>query len=204
MNKDIELSSLPSHQLDVEKGRILLTPTNKYVKRKLLALMTFEIMISLYLYMNYDSFLQLNPLLAPSLLGALTAALAQTFNQFVKNTYALNKIVKFIVWGVINGCFTEMWINIVMSIDNFFLRILVDQSIGGPGFQLIFSVLNSLWDSGTLNRGTFNAFFKSLKYSYCYWPFVSVLLFGFLPKDTIFPCNCAAALVWNVILSRLA
>lgn len=204
MDKDIELSSLPTHQVDIEKGRILLSSTNKYVTRKLMIIMIIEIFISVYIYINYDSLLDINLLLAPSLLGALTAALAQTFNQFVKNTYSFEKIIKFIVWGIINGLLTAMWIDIIMSIDDFYLRVFIDQSIGAPGFQLIFTILNSLWDNGSLNKSTINAFFKSLKYSYCYWPFVSILVFGFLPLDIIFPCNCAAALIWNIILSRLA
>lgn len=204
MNKDIELSALPSHQTDVEKGNFVLKPNNKAISRKLGILMILDVILLVYTYLNYEILLTINPLLAPTVLGALTAALAQIFNQFIRNTYTLNKIFKFIIWGSLNGCFTAIWIDYIVSIDNFILRILVDQSVGAPGFQIMFSILNSLWDYGALSRSTVTAFLKSLKYSYCFWPFVSMLVFGFLPKDAIFPCNCAAALLWNIILSRLA
>ena len=39
-------------------------------------------------------------------------------------------------------------------------------------FQLIFNILNALWDQGEVfSSATRIAFFKSLKYSYCFWPF---------------------------------
>ena len=86
------------------------------------------------------------------------------------------------VWGFINGYFTSAWISILVTrVDNLFYRILLDQSCGTPMFQLIFNILNALWDQGEVfSSATRIAFFKSLKYSYCFWPFFrSFCLYSF-------------------------
>ncbi|KAK6458221.1 uncharacterized protein RJT20DRAFT_126187 [Scheffersomyces xylosifermentans] len=175
------------------------------VRRQLITALLLETIISLTIYFNYDSLCLVSPVLGPSLLGSSTAALAQSLNQYSRMKFSLSRLIKFIVWGSINGYFTVIWIDIlIMRVDNLAYRVIIDQTVGAPVFQLIFSILSSLWDHGELSVNTRNSYFKSLKYSYCFWPFFSVCSFVFIPKVMMFPANCLANLIWNLILSKLS
>ncbi|CAN3366199.1 hypothetical protein DICA4_E32000 [Diutina catenulata] len=182
------------------------TPKVKVSRSKTLLLMLVEAMALAAFYTNYDLIkLQIHPLAAPVLLGSATAALAQTFNQYTKSQLSYSRLSKFLVWGAINGMFTALWIDLVVrSTDNVVYRVLFDQLVGAPCFQLLFNVLNSLWEHGEITSTTRLSFFKSLRYSYCFWPFFSILGFGFLDPEFMFPANCLGTLLWNVILSKLA
>lgn len=211
---DIELSDLKKKDFypDLEKSAPVLDDTNKTLhpapislKRKLIVCLIIETIISLIIYYNYDTLVNIHQLLGPSLLGASTAALAQSINQFSKKKFDFNKICKFIVWGTINGLFTVLWVDMLITrFENLVYRILVDQAIGAPIFQMVFSILNSLWDNGELTASVRVKYIKSLKYSYCYWPFFSIGLFSFIPKTMMFPANCLANLFWNIVLSKLS
>lgn len=215
---DIELTNL-HHNHDLEKSSTSIEipnsntesayppiyPLPKPLQRKLISYIIIEALISLIIYYNYFKIeISTHHLIAPTILGASTAALAQSINQYSKRNFSLNRIFKFVVWGCINGCFTVLWIDmLIYQVDGLTYRIVVDQFIGAPTFQLIFSILNCLWDYGELNYTLKNSYLKSLKFSYCYWPFFSICSFMFIPQSMIFPANCLANLIWNLILSKL-
>lgn len=183
-----------------------LHPSSKHILKRLYFALIIQTIISCSIYYQYQKISEINQMLAPTLLGCFSGGLAQSINQFSRKKFKFNKIIEFMIWGSINGYFTVSWINLLMQrFENIVYRILVDQAIGAPTFQLIFNILNALWDHGEVfTKATRNAYFKSLKYSYCYWPFFSVFLFVFIPQSMMFPCNCLANLIWNLILSRLA
>lgn len=179
-------------------------PTPKTVKRRLILNLVLESISSIIIYVKYQSILNYHRLLAPSLLGGFTAMLAQSINQFSKQKLNNNRILKFFTWGTINGCFTVLWYDfLIMKFDNLGFRILIDQIIGAPIFQLAFNILSSLWDHGEITSNTRSMYIKSLKYSYCFWPFFSILSFGFIPNSLMFPANCLANLFWSLVLSKL-
>lgn len=177
----------------------------KPLKRRLVVNLLVETALCMAIYLTYDRIAQIHPLVAPLLLGASSAALAQSINQYSKKKHSMNKIAKFVVWGALNGCFTVLWIDVlILQFDSLVHRIVVDQLVGAPMFQMIFNVLNSLWDTGEITAATRASYWKLLKWSYCFWPFFSVCLFAFIPQVMIFPANCLANLVWNLVLSKLA
>lgn len=181
-----------------------LYPTPKYIARRLLLNLLVETGLSLMVYYKYNFLLDYHRLLAPALLGATTAMMAQSINQLFRRKLSYTKIFKFLVWGIINGSFTVLWFDLLMAkFDSITYRILVDQMIGAPFFQLVFNILNSLWDHGEITANTRAAYVKSLKYSYCFWPFFSILGFIFIPNSLLFPSNCLANLLWSLILARL-
>lgn len=196
---------------DLEKSSLLILDDSKYqnstinlIRRKVALYIILEGFTTLFIYYYYSLLLEIHPLFAPTLLGSSTAALAQTINQYAKVKFSLDKICKFLVWGGINGCFTDLWINLLLSnFDNLFYRIILDQLLGAPTFQLIFNILSTLWDHGEVVPSTRATYFKSLKYSYCFWPFFSICEFTLVPENMMFPLNCLATLLWNVILSKL-
>lgn len=197
---DLEKSTLTT----VDSASSYIYPPVLGVNRKLVLSLLVETVVSLAIYYNYDQIGKFQPFLAPALLGASTGALAQSINQYSKKKFSLNRICKFIVWGSINGLFTVLWIDMLISrFDNLFYRIIVDQMVGAPSFQLVFNILNSLWDHGEVSNSTRLAYFKSLKYSYFFWPFFSIASFIFIPKALMFPSNCLANLIWGIILSKM-
>ncbi|EGW30399.1 uncharacterized protein SPAPADRAFT_57190 [Spathaspora passalidarum NRRL Y-27907] len=201
---DLEKSSLSP--ISSASSSSHLHPAPKRVYQKLISALIIETIISCAIYINYDTIGAYHPMLAGLLLGCSSGALAQSMNQYAKKKFTLQKILKFMLWGSINGYFTVGWINILITrIDNSAYRIIIDQLVGAPMFQLIFNMLNSIWDHGEMfSISTRLAYVKSLKYSYCFWPFFSILEFMFIPQALMFPCNCLANLLWNLILCRLA
>ena len=173
--------------------------------KKLTSILLCEITISLFIYYYYPSLENLHGLVAPCLLGASTAALAQSINQYSKKKFNQNKIYKFILWGLINGICTVLWTRVITDyFQELTHRVLIDQLIGSPVFQLVFNILNSLWNEGTINKSTRITFLKAMKYSYFFWPFFSIVLFVFIPAEMLFPATCLANLMWNIILSKLS
>ncbi|KAL6454124.1 hypothetical protein SBY92_003583 [Candida maltosa Xu316] len=192
--------------MNIESKNYHLHPASSHILRKLVLALIIEGTISCTVYYNYGKIASIHPMLAPTLLGCFSGALAQSTNQYFKKIFTLNKIFKFMVWGSINGYFTSAWISILVTqIDNKLYRILIDQTFGAVMFQLIFNILNSLWDQGEIfSSQTRVSFFRSLKYSYYFWPFFSILSFMFIPESMMFPSNCLANLIWNLILSKIA
>lgn len=181
-----------------------LYPVPKYTRRTLVNNLIIEAIISGIIYYYYDWILIKHRLLAPALLGSATATLAQSINQFAKKKLNYSRIFKFLVWGCINGSFTILWIDFLTTkTDSLYYRILWDQLIGVPCFQLVFNVLNTLWDTGEISQNAKALYVKSLKYSYCFWPFVSIVSFAFVPEPLIFPWNCLANLFWSMILTKV-
>jgi hypothetical protein len=179
-------------------------PAARYVWRKLLVALVFETIISSVVYYEYDKLLAVHALFAPALLGSATASLAQSMNQYSRRKFSLNKIYKFLLWGTINGILTNLWIDMLFAqIQSLHYRILIDQAIGAPSFQIIYNILSALWESGDLSNLMLPVHMRSLKYSYCFWPFFSTIAFVYLPKKAFFPANCLANLIWNLVLSKL-
>lgn len=207
MPESIELSDLknkPFFEYDKPEGSARLSPA---ARRKIWCHLLLEIVASVVFYSTYGRLILVYPYLGPTLLGASTAALAQSLNQLHKGRPSTSRLFKFIIWGCINGCLTALWIdNLVARVESVFYRIIIDQLIGAPFFQLTFHLLGKLWDvaePGQPSHGI-GAFFTALTLSYCYWPFVSIAMFVFIPPLYMFLSNCIANLIWNVILSRIS
>lgn len=168
-------------------------------------LVFIELCAAVEIYYTYFSLSTTYPLLAPTLLGAVLAALAQSISQILTRKHAPNKICKFLLWGTINGGLTAMWIGmLVANVEHVAFQIIIDQTVGNPMFQFIFALLNSLWERDPLFSGSSRStFFKSLRYSLCYWPFVSAITFLVVPPRYMFLMNCIATFVWNIVLCKL-
>lgn len=199
MPGSIELSDLgnkPFFELDLAKYH---RPSRAYVY------VAVEVVATLALYWSYDYLISVHRQLGPACLGAATAALAQSLNQLWKYKFSDSRLLKFVVWGLINGYFTALWLDVlVVQIPSSMVRIVLDQLVGAPLFQLTFTILSSMWDGDLMPAPQIRAtFVRLLRYSYCFWPFVSMALFTVVPQDRMVMFNCVANFLWNVILSRL-
>lgn len=163
--------------------------------------------VLIYLVVSYDELKSVGGELAMSvLIGLLLLVLAQLINQFYRRMYSMLQIAKFFVWGCINGVLTSLWIDMLFfQCPNTVSRVLVDQLIGLPMFQLTFLVMNAIWDNNSDIKTYLKInYVRSLKLSYLIWPCFSIISFSILPAHLIFPCNCLVNLGWNVVLSFIA
>lgn len=191
----LDLKNKPFH--DLEKPKLAQVASRAYLY------LAVQLVSIVAVYVNYAYLQEWHPLLAPTLLGASSAGLAQSISQCYKNIASEGKLFKFLVWGLINGCFTELWIDMLMArVTNVVSRVVIDQTIGASCFQLAFSLLSAAWDldSTTSPRTTY---LRSMRLSYCYWPFVSAAIFTLAPEQRMVMCSCLANFVWNLILTRL-
>lgn len=149
-------------------------------------------------------------LLAPVLLGLVLAALAQLISQtFMARPTKLVplRLAKFAVWGAINAAITTLYLAALQQLslaENDLMCVVVDQLLMSPISQMLFVVWHSVWDDLPLGPLMRTHYPRSMMYSYSFWPFVSVFCFFILPDAMVFPVNCFANVVWNVILSMLA
>lgn len=141
------------------------------------------------------------------IIGALCSVLAQLFNQIYKRRINITNVIKFFTWGCINGVLTSLWIDVlVLHFQDIVIRVMVDQIIGAPIFQLFFISLMTFWwdseDAESKSSSNFKRnYFRALKLSYLIWPTFSIMSFALLPAELIFPCNCLVNLIWNIVLS---
>lgn len=154
---------------------------------------------------EYEGILKNYPNLGPTLLGSISAVLAQSITQVVKRKHSPNRLVKFVCWGALNGLFSTIWIDsLINHTDSVVLQVAIDQSIGAPLFQLLFTLLSMVWDSDSASGpGPRAVYFKSLRYSFCFWPFMSIAMFCLVPDNMMFFFNCFVNFVWNLILCKV-
>ncbi|WPK27088.1 hypothetical protein PUMCH_004461 [Australozyma saopauloensis] len=199
MSHDLEdLRNKPfSGHLEKQYGKTL--PLIAYV------ILVIELVAGAQVLYHYEGILKAYPNLGPTLLGAISAVLAQSITQMFKKKHSNNKLFKFICWGALNGMVSTIWIDfLVNSMDSVVLQVALDQSIGAPFFQLLFTLLSMAWDNETASGPSPKAvYFKSLRYSFCFWPFMSVAMFCFVPDNMMFFFNCFVNFVWNMILCKL-
>lgn len=199
-NVDLEYNNANQHSSKSSSSNSLLQPRHQ---RILLLLIVASSGALLHLVHNYETLkLEYGPLLVLVLVGLLSSGVAQLVNQFYKRLWHWLSILRFIVWGSINGVLTSLWIDmLIVQFPNIIVRVLVDQLVGSPCFQLIFLALAAIWDNSDIKTVLRVNYLRSLKLSYLIWPSFSILSFSILPPELIFPCNCLVNLIWNVILS---
>lgn len=168
-------------------------------------LVLIELIAGFQVLYQYEGILKMYPNLGPTLLGAISAVLAQSVTQIAKKKHSTNKLLKFVCWGALNGMFSTIWIDyLVNNTESVVLQVAIDQSIGAPLFQLLFTLLLMVWDTETASGPSARAvYFRSLRYSFCFWPFMSIAMFCFVPDNMMFLFNCFVNFVWNMILCKL-
>lgn len=174
------------------------------LRRKLWTIVVLEATASAAIYYHFSALKELNEFLASALLGAANAMLAQSIHQAFKSKFSPSRVLLFLAWGAFNGYATVVWIEfLLLKFETPLHRILVDQVFGTPFFQLAFNVLSSVWDYNEITFSLRN-YLRTLRYSYCFWPFFAIALFYYIPVHLMLPANCLASLAWNVCLSLIS
>jgi hypothetical protein len=116
--------------------------------KSLLIVITFlEILSILILIKHREVIDNVHQMLNSILLGILTAGVAQSIIQLYRHVN-YNRLLKFCVWGGINGVLSSLWIDtLVLQFEQTPHRIIVDQVVGTPFFQSAFLIFNSVWEN---------------------------------------------------------
>lgn len=191
-----------SINLDLEKNYLASAPIES--RRSLLVfLMLFQIVLTVIIFKNREVIDNLHQVLNSVLLSCVCSGIAQTFIQFFK-PINYKKLIKFWIWGAINGIMTAYWIDFLLAnVENILKRVFCDQLIGTPYFQLIFIVYNCLWENYDIIPTLKQIYFKTIIYSLVVFSIPSFISFKYLPPHLIFPLNCITTLVWTIVLSLL-
>lgn len=146
-------SKTKSKIIDLEKNEIANQVTLINNKSKsLLAFLTVVEFISLIIVVKHREVIDnVHQLLNSVLLGILGATFGQSVIQLFKQVH-YSKLVKFFIWGAINGILSSLWIDtLVYKFPDVFTRVMVDQLVGSPFFQLLFIILNCLWENTNIS-----------------------------------------------------
>lgn len=201
MPNSIELADLKNKPFyDLNKGDLRELP------KRAIVYILLELVVSIILYNQYASIGSVNSLLAPILLSSATAALAQLLDQYWHGRFSDSRVAKFICWGAINGYLTALWFDfLVTRVSRVSYCIIIDQLVGVPFFQLAFTILSVIWDTDHPISlfSVRTSFFRSLKYSYCFWPIANLAIFLFVPTHLLVISNCTANFIWSVVLSKI-
>jgi hypothetical protein len=190
--------------LDLERNHYS-SSAPKLEKRRslLLVIVAVQAVLSVFIYKNKEAVDGVHHVINSMLLSVMCSGAAQILIQFIR-PFNFKKLLKFWIWGGINGIVSAYWINfLVVQFENLPNRVLVDQSIGSPYFQLLFIVFNCLWEGHDVIPTLKRIYIKTLGLSYLIFPLSSIISFGFLPPNLIFPFNCLVTLIWTVVLSLL-
>ncbi|KAH3683219.1 hypothetical protein WICPIJ_005809 [Wickerhamomyces pijperi] len=198
------------NSIDLEKNIFqerLTTPKPSHSKQFIYALTVIHVVLVCINIVNHKILVKFHPLLNSITLGVLTSGLAQCCIQCFKPV-SYKKLMKFYVWGSVNGVLSSMYIDYLLSMfpeDNQLVpRFLTDQIIAGPLFQFVFMSFHCLWEDIDLVSTLKAGFMRNLMASYCVWPIASIIGFGgWIDESWIFSFNCFVSLVWTVVLVQL-
>lgn len=189
---------------DLEKNEISFQHPIRTRSKSLLLILTILEFIALVVVVHHREVIDnVHQLLNSVLLGIFSAVLGQSIIQLFRQVH-YNRLGKFVIWGAVNGALSSLWIDLLIyRFPDVISRVLVDQLVGSPIFQLIFVILNCLFENSNISIAMKTTYITTLKVCYMFWPICSIVSFQFLPPHLIFPFNCFISLIWNVVLSLL-
>lgn len=182
----------------------------------------------------FDKWYSITPFGSSALVSCLLCGFAQGLLQLIVYRHAKpGNLLKYYVWGVLNGIWTVstlLFISVVLSyclyiyfftsntpsmqkwwtdnlsnsVSNIPLRIICDQIIGNPTNLIFFLSFVSYWDGRDINQYFQLTYLKMLKTSYIIWPLASTIQFYFLEPRFLVPFNSVINVFWTVILGILA
>lgn len=161
---------IKSTPLDLEKNELTIQPSPLKPRSKtLLSFITIIEFISLLIVIKHREVIDnVHQLLNSILLGIITATLGQSIIQLFRQVH-YDRIGKFFIWGAINGVLSSLWIDcLVYKLPDVLSRVLVDQLVGSPLFQLLFIVLNCLWENTDISIAmkTVSIYEKFIKFKF--------------------------------------
>lgn len=138
------------------------------------------------------------------LVSAAMSGLSQGLLQLLTNKVDFASVLKFDVWGVINGVWTRFWTEQLFNrYERAPMKILWDQLLGNPLGVLIFTSLSAFWEGYDVDLYLQKNYLPALKISLLVWPLASVAQFLVVPQKYIVLFNTVINFAWTVILGLL-
>lgn len=150
----------------------------------------------------YDRIYILSPIGAPILSACTMSGLSQGLIQVsVKKKINVSNLIKFYIWGLINGLFTKCWTDqLNEALSSTLHKVAADQLIGNPVCIFLFFCYISYCDKLDFYAQIKDKFMSTFKTSLIIWPFASFAMFYFVPAYMSVPFNSCVNLLWTVIL----
>lgn len=138
------------------------------------------------------------------LVGAAMGGLSQSLLQLLTRKYNFDGIVKFQVWGVINGVWTRFWTEqLTMRFHQWPVKVIFDQLMGNPLSVFAFTSLCAVWEGYDVDLYIQKNYLSALKVSLLIWPIASVLQFVVIREKYIVLFNTLVNFAWMVTLGLL-
>lgn len=138
------------------------------------------------------------------IIGASMSGLSQSLLQLLTGKYNYATIVKFQVWGVINGVWTRFWTEqLSVRFQHWPSKVLLDQTLGNPLAVFVFTSLSAFWEGYDIDLYLQKNFVAALKISLLVWPASSIAQFVLIPERYIVLFNMVINFAWMVILGLL-
>lgn len=138
------------------------------------------------------------------LVGALLCGLSQSLLQVLLNKYYFPTILRFQVWGLLNGVWTHFWAGQLIERFQYKpLRVLWDQIFGNPFGVLGFTSFTAFWEGFDVDLYLQKHYFATLKLSWFVWPLASVVQFYVIPQKYVTLFNTTMNFGWTVALGLI-
>ncbi|CAN6668739.1 hypothetical protein TRVA0_041S00100 [Trichomonascus vanleenenianus] len=153
----------------------------------------------------FDNIYNASSVGASAVASSALAGLSQGLLQFfIEKRLQPASLLKFYVWGVVNGIWTKFWTDqLNSSFTSAGPKIFWDQFVGNPISIFLFISYSAYWDGHNVDRYLGLNYMKTLKASYVIWPLASAITFCLLPVEFIVPFNGVVNLIWTTILGLL-
>lgn len=152
----------------------------------------------------YDVMFNMSSHGTAGLVGAAMSGLSQSLLQLLTKKYNYDAIVKFQVWGVMNGIWTRFWTELLSTtFSRWPIKVLLDQAFGNPFAVFAFTSLSAFWEGYDIDLYLQKNYFQALKVSLLIWPIASFLQFIVIPEKYIVLFNTVVNFAWIVILGLL-
>lgn len=192
MDKELGLSEKPRRQ----------KPTAKWL---LAGALIFQICVCAALFWFYDNMYNCSPMGCAAVVSMALSGTSQLVVQLLTNSVDISRLIKFYVWGALNGMWTRFWTEqLTIRFQLTVVKILWDQIYGNPMGIFMFLSLSGYWEGADVTAYLQRNYWSSLKASWFVWPAASVAQFLIVPHRYIALFNTAVNFMWTIVLGLIA
>ncbi|GMM52900.1 hypothetical protein DASB73_038630 [Starmerella bacillaris] len=161
----------------------------------------FHTALCLVLLILYEKLRDLSTRGTAAIIGAAMGGLGECLLQLYTKKYSFSDILRFQVWGVLNGIWTRCWTEkLIFHLKQKPLMILVDQLFGNPLSIFFFIGLTAFWKGYDIDLYIQKNYLPALKLSLIIWPIASTLQFTVIPRNFILIFNIVVSFIWVIVL----
>lgn len=157
----------------------------------------------LALFIYYEDLYKCSTRGTAAIIGVSMGGLSESLVQLYTRKCSLAGIVKFQVWGALNGIWTRCWTEKLHELETPLFMVFLDQLIGNPLSVFFFTGLSAFWQGYDVDLYVKKNYVPTLKASLFIWPLASALQFTVIPESHIVLFNVVVGFLWVLILGVL-